>query len=219
MKPLTSNSTDVKGLEQLGRASVQIIHDLKNQLNGLKLYATFLKKRLEKAGGPTDEQETVSKLISGLDRAAADMTALVRLGKPLELRKQKSVDLSQLLRRATAEVGGIQVEIAVEPLTCDVDATALGEAIKTICNGALSRASGSEAEIKVRLWIDRESDPVVARIEWQGINRDDPVNPFDSYIGSEGLRMSLAARIIAAHDGEVSRKDDRLAAWLPVATS
>jgi len=32
-------------LEDLGRATLQIVHDLKNQLNGLKLYATFLRKR------------------------------------------------------------------------------------------------------------------------------------------------------------------------------
>ena len=27
---------------------MQIVHDLKNQLNGLKLYATFLRRRIEK---------------------------------------------------------------------------------------------------------------------------------------------------------------------------
>ena len=76
MKPLLSESEDNRSLQALGRASVQIVHDLKNQLNGLKLYATFLRKRLEKGERPADELETVGKLIAGIDRTAADLSLL-----------------------------------------------------------------------------------------------------------------------------------------------
>jgi len=76
MKPLLSESEDKDTLWALGRASVQIVHDLKNQLNGLKLYATFLRKRLEKNERPTDELETVNKLIAGLDRTASDLSMI-----------------------------------------------------------------------------------------------------------------------------------------------
>ncbi len=48
MKPLPQPTHDTEALQELGRASVQIMHDLKNQLNGLKLYATFLRKRAER---------------------------------------------------------------------------------------------------------------------------------------------------------------------------
>src|ERR1044071_9903662 len=98
MKPLKSETRDEATLQELGRASVQIVHDLKNQLNGLKLYATFLRKRMEKADRPQDEQETVAKLISGLERAASDMTTLVRMGRPLELRRQPQTDLLKILK-------------------------------------------------------------------------------------------------------------------------
>src|SRR5919199_98348 len=101
MKPLKSEVTDAATLEELGRASVQIVHDLKNQLNGLKLYATFLRKRMEKAERPEDERETVAKLIQGLERAASDMTTLVRLGRPVELRRQRGVNLSSILMEAS----------------------------------------------------------------------------------------------------------------------
>ncbi|HEV7842750.1 MAG TPA: hypothetical protein VGO69_03595, partial [Pyrinomonadaceae bacterium] len=109
MKPLKSEITDSSTLEELGRASVQIVHDLKNQLNGLKLYATFLRKRMERDERPADEQETVAKLINGLERAAADMTMLVRLGRPVELRLQPRADLVKIL--AGIENGnGIRIE-------------------------------------------------------------------------------------------------------------
>src|SRR3954470_5751044 len=98
MKPLKSETQDAEALKEIGRASIQIVHDLKNQLNGLKLYATFLRKRMEKAERPADEQETLAKLISGLERAAADMNVLVRFGRTMELRRQPGTDLARLLQ-------------------------------------------------------------------------------------------------------------------------
>ena len=68
-----SRMEDSETLQDLGRASIQIVHDLKNQLNGLKLYATFLRRRIEKSEGREDERETIVKLIAGLDRAASDL--------------------------------------------------------------------------------------------------------------------------------------------------
>src|SRR5260221_1925818 len=91
MKPALAVATDNNALEDLGRATLQIVHDLKNQLNGLKLYATFLRKRQEREDRPVEERETLTKLIDGIDRAAGEMTALVRYARPLELHCQPGV--------------------------------------------------------------------------------------------------------------------------------
>jgi hypothetical protein len=72
-----SKMEDSETLQDLGRASIQIVHDLKNQLNGLKLYATFLRRRIEKGERPEDERETIAKLMTGLDRAASDLASIV----------------------------------------------------------------------------------------------------------------------------------------------
>src|SRR6266403_135860 len=85
MKPALAMATENNALEDLGRATLQIVHDLKNQLNGLKLYATFLRKRLEREERSPEERDTLAKLIAGLDRAARDMTVLVRYSQPVEL--------------------------------------------------------------------------------------------------------------------------------------
>src|SRR5260370_26083719 len=94
MQPLLAKEQDSAALEDLGRASLRIVHDLKNQLNGLKLYATFLRKRMERGERPQDERETIAKLIAGLDRAAGDLTTLVRYAHPPELRRRPQVDLA-----------------------------------------------------------------------------------------------------------------------------
>src|SRR5712691_4697798 len=102
MKPLLSEDRDDATLQNLGRASLQIIHDIKNQLNGLKLYATYLRKRMEKIDQAGDLQETVAKLIAGLDRSASDMNVLVQYGRPLSLNKQAGVDVNKLMRGISA---------------------------------------------------------------------------------------------------------------------
>src|SRR6266581_1717691 len=70
MRSMPAKNGHSADFERLGRASVIIVHDIKNQLNGLKLYATFLRKRLDRDERPQDERETVAKLMAGLDPSA-----------------------------------------------------------------------------------------------------------------------------------------------------
>src|SRR5437870_10336294 len=137
MKPAVAMAKDKNPLEDLGRATLQIVHDLKNQLNGLKLYATFLRKRLEREDRSPEERETLVKLIAGLDRAARDMTALVRYSQPLELHRQSQTDLKVLISRAVKEVTSrpgrkvsLVCEIADGPLQGEFDPVALVEALQ-----------------------------------------------------------------------------------------
>lgn len=191
---------------------MQIVHDLKNQLNGLKLYATFLRKRMEKAERPADELETLGKLISGLERAAADMNVLVRFGRTLELRRQPGTDLARLLRDAA---DGAHVETVGGPFEGDFDPVLLAEALKNITAGASGEsgaADGSDPR-QVRL----SGDGSGAVVEWQGgAAGADGEDAFRSLAGAAGLRMALAAKIVRAHGGEVSQEGGRIRARLPL---
>lgn len=219
MKQLTSEYDDLNTLQELGRASVQVVHDLKNQLNGLKLYATFLRKRIEKSERPADEQETITKLIAGLERAAADMNVLVRLGRPAELRRQSNVDLGKLIYRLIHEqTEPIAAEVSQESIYGNFDTAALTEALKVITAGALlRRAKDSSSPLTVRLRLERPEGIPAAVIEWVGLNIEDGSDPFHSFAGSEGIRMSLASKLIAAHGGEASRLGEAFVARLPLA--
>jgi signal transduction histidine kinase len=209
MKPLKSELQDEETLRALGSASVQIVHDLKNQLNGLKLYATFLRKRLEKAERPADELETLSKLINGLERAAADMTTLVRYGRPVELRRQPGTDLARLLAEAS---DGLRLDAGTGPFEGDFDPTLLAEALKNITNGVRGEGSG---EVSLRR-ADEGGGPS-AVIEWRTPAASEPGSDlFGSFGGGPGLRLALAARIIREHGGETSQEGGHLRARLPL---
>jgi len=224
MKPLLAEEQDGITLQDLGRASLQIIHDIKNQLNGLKLYATFLRKRMEKIEQAAEEQETVTKLIAGLDRAASDLTVLVQYGRPLELQKQQGIDLQKLLRSVAGALpaGGDSADALVIdsdplPLVGEFDPTALSDALKAIARGALKTQSrANSTPIHVRLRQETVGEKATAIIEWQPVNftTDDP---FRSFNGSEAIRMSLAAKIMEAHGGSAEYQRDVLRISLPLA--
>ncbi|HEX5709647.1 MAG TPA: hypothetical protein VFX96_20375 [Pyrinomonadaceae bacterium] len=216
MKPLTSELRDEESLRKLGSASVQIVHDLKNQLNGLKLYATLLRKRLEKSGAPSEDLETVGKIASGLDRAASDMNTLVRLGRPLELRRRPRTDLAQIL--ASASGAGAGVEAAPGTYEGEFDAAVLTDALRGVCEEAAS-ANGAGAQgppLKITLRREGSGEGARAVVEWRGAARETDTDPFDSFAGGRGLRLALAAKVIRAHGGEVSHERGTLYARLPL---
>jgi signal transduction histidine kinase len=214
MKPLKSEIQDTTTLQELGRASVQIVHDLKNQLNGLKLYATFLRKRMERDERPADELETIAKLIAGLERAAGDMTMLVRVGRPVELRRQPHVELVKIVTSLEND-GGVTIETEAGEWAGEFDVAALTEALKTITAGALNlRPNGDETDLRVNLRFDEEGRRAI--VEWRGVKTNGDDDPFHSFAGGEGLRMSYAAKVIEAHGGETDFDANTLRAQLPL---
>lgn len=228
MKPLMSESRDNSSLQALGRASVQIVHDLKNQINGLKLYATFLRKRSERSERPADEVETINKLIMGLDRTAADLSMIVEFGQPVELRRQPGVDLIKLLQTMAASVndgprmtgaltGPIIVESEAPHLLGEFDSAKLAEAFKAISTGAMRVLGSSSPDQSLHVVLRRGENGINPEgvIEWKGFESNEH-DPFHSFLGSEGIRMSLAARIVEAHGGSAERQMDALRVRLPL---
>jgi light-regulated signal transduction histidine kinase (bacteriophytochrome) len=230
MKPIKATINDTDALIELGRASVQVVHDLKNQINGLKLYATFLRKRMERGERPADELETINKIMAGLERAAGDMNLLVRLGRPLDLQRSTQLDLAALLAEATE--GDFAAPPAAPAGSADADAyrghfdaPALAEALKNIHAGARSLAA-RDAVPTLKLRREDSTAPEAsgaadgatprAIIEWHGIKATGDNDIFSSFNGGTGLRLALAARIIQAHDGTVEQEPDTLRVRLPL---
>jgi len=223
MKPAFAEATETNALEDLGRATLQIVHDLKNQLNGLKLYATFLRKRLELDDRAAEERETLAKLIAGLDRAARDMTALVQYAQPLELRRQPRSDLRKIVVEAVREVAAqhgaghelFPSMIEQADFHGEFDPVVLSQAVKAITEQAIGGASAKhEVSLHVRR-IDTHK-PAEALIEWLGVNpgsHNQSLQPCHNY-GT--VHTALAAKIIQSHGGRVESGADIIRAWLPL---
>lgn len=221
MKPLSTEAEDTKALQELGRASVQVIHDLKNQFNGLKLYATFLRKRIERNERPADEYETIIKLIAGIERAASDLATLVRYGRELNIQSQPRVDLARVLSMALTENKHL-VEISADSYEGRFDISALSEAFKDIATIMCPPGAGTTSFLKVHLRRDEgdnDDKRALAVIEWHGVEGATGVQRKFPPSGANGVRMALAARTIEAHGGAVEYIPDGLRTRLPLVLS
>lgn len=216
-----SRMEDSETLQDLGRASIQIVHDLKNQINGLKLYATFLRRRIEKSERPEDERETIEKLMAGLDRAASDLATIVEYGRKIELKKQPGFEVQKVLRTVCSTFDGPGGEIVVDSSSDSVqgsfDPLKLTDAFKWISAAAIKNRQAPEdglgAEpVSVKIAAVDNKDAV---IEWSGLRKIDH-DPFHSFMGSEEIRLALAAKIIEAHGGSAKLAEDRFVVQLPL---
>ena len=221
MKPLLPEDRDSATLQNLGRASLQIIHDIKNQLNGLKLYATFLRKRMEKGGQPADEQETVAKLVAGLERAANDLTVLVQYGCRLELHKQSGVDIQKIMRSVSSSLretgtGDLTCSLVIDsdpaPLIGEFDSAVLTDALKAISLGALKSHRRNDSD-PLRVSLRREDPSAV--IQWEPVSFENG-DPFRSFNDSDAIKMSLAAKVVEAHGGSAEQQEHLLLVHLPL---
>jgi signal transduction histidine kinase len=196
---------------------MQIVHDLKNQLNGLKLYATFLRRRIEKNERPGDEQETISKLIQGLDRAADDLSTIVKYGQPVQLKKQPGVELDKVLRGVCASVneGGSQIVLdsSSDSIQGELDLFKLTDAFKWLCAGAMKHKQNQDEAGEI--FVTTKSSEGAAVIKMSGL-RDLDHDPFRSFAGSDEIKLALAAKIIEAHGGSVKFIDRKFVVELPL---
>ncbi len=227
MKPALAKAKESNPLEDLGRATLQIVHDLKNQLNGLKLYATFLRKRLERDDRATEERETVAKLIAGLDRAARDMTALVSYSRPLELQRQPHTDLRRIIsgaaRIAVSRNPGnlaradLSYQIEDCPFYGEFDPSALAEAFDALTEQAISSVSQRDVNL-LSLHVSRTSaaGSPKALVEWRGVKPAIRNPSFTSFHDHATVHMALAAKIIEAHGGQIEYDASAIRAWLPL---
>ena len=227
MKPAVAKATEPSPLEVLGRATLEIVHDLKNQLNGLKLYATYLRKRLDRDDRSPEERETIGKLIAGLERAAAEITVLVRYAHPVELKRRARVDLRSLCEKfcgklvLSVPVSGASGndpadEIETAPLYGSFDAEALSEAFRAIAEQALAKAHSTRADQPSVCLQRSPAKSPEALIEWRGVRPESHSASFRSLDGKLPVRLALAAKIVEAHGGRVEYSADLFRVWLPL---
>jgi len=148
------------------------------------------------------------------------MTALVRYGRGVELRRQNA-DLARLVAEAA---GGAEFRNEAGECEGEFDPMLLSEALKSItnrgrANGTETAATADGSEVVLR----REGSGTegLALVEWRGATGfgENGGDPFRGFAGGAGLRLALAAKIIRAHGGEVAHEAGAVRVRLPLRSS
>lgn len=203
--------------------SSRLIHDFKNQLGGIKLYASYLKKRF--ADNP-EGVEIADKIIQSLNEMAEQAALVAKLTRPVELRRERA-DLGQLVEgvvsslksRAETERLTVNARFEARPMT-SIDLQQMQIALGAILARAIS-ATPENGEVSVCLRPVKNGDPstspegvsegeaIEIEIRDQGEPPDenrlqtffDPVT--NERISQSSLGLALARRIIEIHGGEI----------------
>ena len=172
----------------------------------------LFRSRFESEDRPAEEREILAKLIEGLDRAAREMTTLVRYSRPVELRRRRA-NLRKIVIEATLSSTS---ETSEHPLFGEFDPNALSEAFRSLTQHAVSHVSSRDPN-QIAIHVNRSglANSPEAIIEWRA-KFDNRSHPFGSGHKYESVHAALATRIIEAHDGRVEFSSDAIRAWLPL---
>ncbi|HEY6402397.1 MAG TPA: HAMP domain-containing sensor histidine kinase [Blastocatellia bacterium] len=205
-------------LIETGRMTARLMHDFKNQLGGLKLYAAYLQKRF---AGNAEGMEVAEKIAQGLTEMAEQAAILNKLCRPLELRMaagDPAPIVEQVMSGIKPKTEAKRVKITFnleagrQPNAPQVsfDPRLIGEAIEAIILRAVDASSqnGQDGEIGVSL--SRFDETLRIEIKDNGAPLDDErrLSFFDPLAGDRlnrtALGLAMARRIIEGHGGQVS---------------
>lgn len=209
LKRPESDSEEGRLLEA-GRLTSRLIHDFKNQLGGLKLYAAYLKKRF--ADQP-EGLEIAEKIVDGLNTMAEHASLVSRLTRPLELKREPGDLLAMLdhvindqLPRAEARKVKIEAKLANGLPPTSLDTQQLRASIGSIMTRAID--SSPEGGL-VRIELQSRPGELQIEVSNQGeaLSGDQRAALFDlraaDRISRTSLDLALAKRVIEYHGGEV----------------
>ncbi len=198
-------------LRETGRLASRLIHDFKNQLGGMKLYASYLKKRF--ADNP-EGVEVAEKIIQGLNEMAEQASWVTRLTRPIEVRREPGdlgqfieMVLSSLKAQAAARQTTLALDAPAAPVAFRFDLQQMQVALSSILLRAIE-VSPDGAELRVRLV--REDDALRIEIPDAGPTPDAPRLDFDfltnERLNRTSLSLAYARRILELHDAAVAAR-------------
>ncbi len=210
---------ETANLLDLGRLTSRLIHDFRNQMGGLKLYASYLKKRLTGADADAAGQEgaeIADKIIEGLNTMAEHATLVSRMTRPVELRCETG-DLLALVEqiageqrlRATPRHVQLVSELADDTFELPFDTQQLHAALSVLLARAIEV---SPPQTTVRVTLQREDDRSVLSLTDAGALLTDAQRAalFDflthERLNKNALELAHAKRVIEAHGGTLTAR-------------
>jgi signal transduction histidine kinase len=216
------------GLEELGRLTGELAHEIKNPLSSIKINLKLIREDLEAAKSDESNQTGQGRSSQSFTRALRKIAVVEketdRLEQILEgfLRyiakpelQLASVDISSLISdmidfyspQAHSHSIIIRQQLYEKPLVCKVDEGMLKQAILNLfINARQAMSDGGELLIRTA----RQKKDAVIQISdtGSGIAPDKLPHIFDAYYSSRpqgsGLGLPTVKKIVEAHNGTIS---------------
>lgn len=205
-------------MAEIGRATVRLVHDFKNQLGGLKLYAAYLKKRFADNPDVAEGLEIADKIIQTIHEMTENATLISKLARPIELRLAEIqfaslVELTINQLQPQIEERRLKVETDL-PETDLADASPIpldSQQMLLALNVLLARAvEVSPESARLRLKLQSRNGGLLFSIFDEGERLTDEQRqsffafPTNERMNRNSLNLALAQRIVEAHGGQIA---------------
>jgi signal transduction histidine kinase len=196
-------------LEDLGRMTAGLAHEIRNPLAGIRLYGSMLRRDLEGDPPKARTLDRVLSAVSGLERTVEDMLAYGRdlephrVPAPLGSLAEEALDLA----RAALEEKSIRVEKDLDGAAAEVDPEMLRRVfLNVVLNAAQAMGPGGTLEVRGR------GRSVSFRDTGPGIAPEVLEKLFTPFVTSKakgtGLGLALAHKIVEAHGGTIEARNN-----------
>ncbi|HZS05064.1 MAG TPA: HAMP domain-containing sensor histidine kinase [Blastocatellia bacterium] len=199
----------------------RLMHDYKNQISGLKLYASWLRKQMaaqpQNDGVSPDAARVTEKILAGLNLLAEHASFVSRLTLPLRL-KPAPASLEVLITQAADELRtqaaerGVEIIVAAPAdlphLDCDAHLlftafqSLLARAVRACREGGQVRIALEHSRDELRIEIADDGGEVVTEAQCAACFDLPAGERLDTVV----LGLALAKKIIAQHGGVVEAR-------------
>jgi signal transduction histidine kinase len=193
-----------QSLEEVGRISATLAHELRNPLAALKGNMQLLAGGLEVGSANRDEADLLVEDVLHLEQRIEGLLRFVRSGRI----ERGSCELSRLLAAVVARVDDerVTVEASDVPARWHLD----GERMEVVLENLVRNAvQVSPADATVLLAASQEREGLVFRVSDRGpgLPGGDPEELFQPFVtrrpGGTGLGLAIARQVVLAHRGRI----------------
>lgn len=193
-----------QSLEEVGRISATLAHELRNPLAALKGNMQLLAAGLDLGTSNRDEAELLVEDVLHLERRIEGLLRFVRSGRI----ERGTCELSRLLAAVVARVDDerITVDASNLPARWHLD----GERMEVVLENLVRNAvQVSPEDATVHLAASQERDGLVFRVSDRGpgLPGGDPEELFQPFVtrrpGGTGLGLAIARQVVLAHRGRI----------------
>jgi signal transduction histidine kinase len=197
-----------KRLIAMGEMAAKIVHEVRNPLCSIELYASMLEQDLSNTVH-RDLAAGISSGISSLNTILANMLAFARPHRPARtpVRLDRIVGDALRLAGPFMEARGVRVAYDGQERTVEGDGELLKQALLNIIINAV-QAVRDAGTVAVTIRFDDDNASVIVRDNGIGISRGNLERIFDPFFTTKesgtGLGLAIASSIMQAHGGSIT---------------
>ncbi|RMG69162.1 MAG: hypothetical protein D6710_09280 [Nitrospirae bacterium] len=199
-----------KRLIAMGEMMAALVHEMRNPLCSIELYASMLQKELENT-----ELESLSKgALTGVQSLNNILTNMLYFAKPRTPKKERVrvgefIDEALELLRPVAESRDILVKKKVDESTLEIDSSLIKQVLMNLFLNAV-QAMKEGGTLSIRTEIDRRGYLIHIEDTGCGMDEETVERIFDPFFTTRddgtGLGLSISLKIMQSHQGSINVK-------------